>query len=82
MVKVSPHALKGVGYVTSTISAISLAAVSWKSASQDTMLAVSLFGGTALSIVGMCCRSYAIESARKAFSTRWRGVAPNSSAAR
>ncbi|WP_202324628.1 hypothetical protein [Mesorhizobium sp. 113-3-9] len=63
MAKVSPHALKGVGYVISTMSVILLAVVSWKSASQDPMLAICLFAGAAASVIGMCCRwtSYAIE---------------------
>lgn len=63
MAKISPHALKGVGYVISTMSVILLAVVSWKSASQDPMLAICLFAGAATSVIGMCCRwtSYAIE---------------------
>ncbi|TPK75330.1 hypothetical protein FKO01_10595 [Mesorhizobium sp. B2-3-3] len=67
MAKVSPHALKGAGYVISTISVILLAVVSWKGASQDPMLAACLFCGAATSIAGMCCRwtSYAIEKRRK-----------------
>ncbi|OBQ67931.1 hypothetical protein [Mesorhizobium erdmanii] len=67
MAKVSPHALKGVGYVISTISVILLAVVSWKSASQDPMLASCLLGGAATSIAGMCCRwaSYAVEKRRQ-----------------
>ncbi|TPK98747.1 hypothetical protein FJ934_02990 [Mesorhizobium sp. B2-4-12] len=67
MAKVSPHALKGAGYGISTISVILLAVVSWKSASQDPMLAACLFGGAVTSIAGMCCRwtSYAIERRHK-----------------
>jgi hypothetical protein len=67
MAKVSSHVLKGVGYVISTISVILLAVVSWKSASQDPMLAACLFGGAATSIAGMCCRwtSYAIEKRQR-----------------
>jgi len=63
MVKVSPHALKGIGYVVSTVSVILLAVVSWKNASQDPVLAACLFGGATTSIAGMCCRwtYYAID---------------------
>ncbi|WP_143750500.1 MULTISPECIES: hypothetical protein [unclassified Mesorhizobium] len=66
MAKVSPHTLKGIGYVVSMVSVILLAVVSWKSASQDPLLAACLFGGAATSIAGMCCRwtSYAIEKRR------------------
>jgi nicotinamide riboside transporter PnuC len=67
MAKVSPHTLKGIGYLVSTVSVILLAIVSWKSASQSPLLLVCLFGGAAASMIGMCFRwaSYVIEKRHK-----------------
>ncbi|UCI06298.1 hypothetical protein [Mesorhizobium sp. B1-1-8] len=67
MAKVSPHTLKGIGYLVSTISVFLLAIVSWSSASQTAMLTACLLAGAATSIVGMFCRwlSYEIEKRRK-----------------
>jgi hypothetical protein len=67
MARISPHTLKGIGYLISTVSVILLAIVSWKSASQSPVLVACLFGGAAASIVGMGFRwaSYAIEKWRK-----------------
>lgn len=63
MAKVSPHALKGMGYMISTVSVSLLAIVSWESASKDSLLIACLLGGAATSIAGMCLRwaSYVIE---------------------
>jgi hypothetical protein len=67
MARISPHTLKGIGYLISTVSVILLAIVSWKSASQSPVLVACLFGGAAASIAGMGFRwaSYAIEKWRK-----------------
>lgn len=67
MAKISPLALKGIGYVISTVSVVLLAIVSWKSASEDQFLALCLTGGAATSIAGMCFRwaSYVLEKGKK-----------------
>jgi hypothetical protein len=48
--------LKGAGYLTSTGSVALLAAVSWKSASQNPWLMACLVAGVLLSIAGMMLR--------------------------
>lgn len=63
MTKAALHMLKGVGYLISTLSVVLLAIVSWKSASQSTLLVACLLVGAAASIAGMFCRwlTYQIE---------------------
>jgi hypothetical protein len=67
MARTSPHALKGVGYLISTVSVILLAIVSWSSASKSSLLIACLLGGAAASIAGMFCRwlSYEMEKRQK-----------------
>ncbi len=53
--------VKVIGYAISTLSVVLLAIVSWRSASQDLVLAVCLLGGAIASIVGMMMRMYSYE---------------------
>lgn len=48
--------LKGIGYLTSTVSGALLGVVSWKSASQDPWLVAALIVGIVLSVIGMMFR--------------------------
>ena len=59
--------LKGIGYLTSTLSVVLLGVVSWKSASEQPVLAACLMLGMATSILGMCERwiSHRIEQREK-----------------
>jgi hypothetical protein len=63
---IAPHFIKTIGYLVSTVSVALLAIVSWKSASQDPILAACLIGGAAASILGMALRwlSYVLEKYR------------------
>ena len=59
--------LKGLGYLTSTISVLLLGIVAWKGASEQPLLLVCLVAGMASSIAGMCLRwiSHRIEQKEK-----------------
>ena len=59
--------LKGLGYLTSTVSVILLAIVSLKAALESPLLAVCLAGGVATSIAGMFLRwsSHRLEQREK-----------------
>ena len=61
-------AIKSSGYLVSTLSVVLLAAVSWKSASEEPLLMACLIAGTATSVAGMFLRwlSYEIQERRKA----------------
>ena len=48
--------LKGLGYLTSTVSVALLGAVSWKSATEHRPLMICLLLGMLLSVVGMMFR--------------------------
>ena len=48
--------LKGGGYLTSAVSVVLLGMPAIKSASEDALLALCLFAGMALSVVGMALR--------------------------
>ena len=49
-------ALKGLGYLVSTISVILLGIVAWKSASEDPLLFACLIAGMLASVAGMTLR--------------------------
>lgn len=76
MVKVSPHILKGIGYLMSTASVILLAIVSWSSASRSSLLIGCLLGGAMASVFGMFCRwlSYEIEKRQEDRRPKDRGL--------
>jgi hypothetical protein len=57
--------LKTCGYLVSTLSVFLLGIVSWKSASEQPLLAICLFGGMAASILGMFLRWLSHEADRK-----------------
>jgi uncharacterized membrane-anchored protein YitT (DUF2179 family) len=59
--------IKSTGYAISVLSVFLLAAVSWKNAESNPILAICLFGGATSSIAGMGFRwwSYEIEEAEK-----------------
>jgi hypothetical protein len=57
--------LKTFGYLISTLSVLLLGVVSWKSASEQPLLAICLLGGMAASIVGMFLRWLSHEADRK-----------------
>ena len=61
-------AIKSSGYLISTLSVVLLAAVSWKSASEEPLLMACLIAGMATSVGGMFLRwlSYEIQERRKA----------------
>ena len=61
-------AIKSSGYLVSTLSVVLLAAVSWKSASEEPLLMACLIAGMATSVAGMFLRwlSYEIQERRKA----------------
>lgn len=61
-------AIKSCGYLVSTVSVVLLGVVSWKSASEEPVLAACLVAGMAASVFGMFLRwlSYGIEERRKA----------------
>jgi uncharacterized membrane protein YvlD (DUF360 family) len=63
---IAPHFIKTLGYLVSVVSVVLLAIVSWKSASQDSLLLAALIGGAATSIIGMFLRwlSYTMERHR------------------
>jgi hypothetical protein len=65
---IAPHFIKTAGYLISTVSVLLLAAVSWKSASEQPILRACLIGGAVTSIIGMILRwaSYALEKHRGA----------------
>lgn len=67
MTKNSLHRLKGLGYLTSTVSVFLLAAVSWSSAQKSTVLTACLLVGGATSIIGMFLRwrTYEIDKRQK-----------------
>jgi hypothetical protein len=67
MTKNALHRLKGLGYLTSTVSVFLLAAVSWSSAQKSTVLTACLLVGAATSIIGMFLRwlTYEIEKRKK-----------------
>lgn len=48
--------LKGLGYLTSTVSVALLGAVSWKAATEHRSLMICLLLGMVLSVVGMMLR--------------------------
>jgi hypothetical protein len=48
--------LKGLGYLTSTLSVALLGIVSWKAASEQPLLLACLIGGMATSVAGMSLR--------------------------
>lgn len=49
-------ALKGLGYLTSTLSVVLLGITSWKAASEHPLLLACLIAGMAASILGMALR--------------------------
>ncbi|MGZ8370574.1 MAG: hypothetical protein ACXWVH_05920 [Caulobacteraceae bacterium] len=52
----SPFTLKTAGYLISGVSVVLLGIVSWKSASEQPLLAACLIGGAAASVIGMLLR--------------------------
>ena len=69
--------LKTFGYITSTLSVILLAIVSWKATESDAALRACLVGGALASILGMFCRwlSYEIEKKHRGPAERRGGSA-------
>ena len=57
--------LKTYGYLVSTLSVLLLGLVSWKSASEQPLLALCLIGGMATSITGMFLRWLSHEADRR-----------------
>ena len=59
--------LKGAGYLTSMLSVMMLAVVSWKAASADRLLSALLIGGVLTSLLGMELRwrSHRLEQREK-----------------
>lgn len=49
-------ALKGLGYLVSTLSVILLGIVSWQAAAEQPLLLICLIGGMAASVIGMGLR--------------------------
>jgi hypothetical protein len=57
--------LKTYGYLVSTVSVLLLGIVSWKSASEQPLLALCLIGGMVTSITGMFLRWLSHEADRR-----------------
>ena len=60
-------ALKGLGYLVSTLSVLLLGILSWKSAREEPLLLLCLILGMLASIIGMCLRwlSHRLEQKKK-----------------
>ena len=73
-------ALKGLGYLVSTLSVILLGIVAWKSASEQPLLFACLVLGMLASVTGMGLRwiSHRIEQKQKAEHERAPASAPSS----
>jgi hypothetical protein len=71
-------ALKGFGYLVSTLSVILLGIVAWKSASEQPLLFACLILGMLASVTGMALRwiSHRIEQKQKAEDERAAAPAP------
>lgn len=63
MARWSANGIKTAGYFVSTLSVVALGIVSWKAASKDNLLIVSLVAGVSLSVLGMIFRwiSYQVQ---------------------